>query len=356
MKLGRFFLVFAFCAFAVSAQTYHIFTMTNGTPNQVLMYTRASDGTLNLTATTTTGGNGSGSYLGSQGSVLAVGKAVFAVNAGSNSISVLNVKGSNLVLLSTVSSNGNFPCSLTYSNGVIYVLNAGGAGSISGFTFDKSDGALTLIAGSTQPLSGMPTTGGAQVGFSKNGEFLIVTEKLTNLIDIYSVTGGVAGPPTTYSSNAPTPYGFATGLKNRFYLSEGNAAVPNGSSVSSYALSSTGSPQIISGSVPTNQYAACWVALNAANTIAYVSDNESSAVSVFSIDSGGHLAVIQTVSTPGGPFDNAVSGDGLYYYQLIAGPSSYQIVPYSIGAGGLLTQLASVNGTTFGIGLATLTN
>lgn len=355
MKMFRLLLAFGLCAFAVSAQTYHVFTMTNGTPNKVLMYTRGSNGALSLTATTATGGNGSGGALGSQGSILGVQKFVFAVNATSNSISVLAMNVNILTLTSTVSSNGTFPVSLTYSNDVIYVLNAAGAGSISGFTVNRTNGSLSLIPGSTQPLSGMPNSGAAEVGFTKSGNFLIVTEKATNSIDVYKVTGGVAGPPTTYSSNAPTPYGFATGLNNRFYVTEGNATVVNGSSVSSYSLPD-GVPHIISASVPTNQYAACWVVLNSANTVAYVADNESSSVSVFSIDSGGHLAVVQTTSAPGSTFDNALSGDGLYYYQLITGTSSFEIVTYSVGAGGLLTEVPTpVVGTTSAIGLITLT-
>jgi 6-phosphogluconolactonase (cycloisomerase 2 family) len=355
MKLATFVLTFGLFAGTGFAQTYHVFTMSNTSPNEVLMYTRGSGGSLSLTTTAATGGNGTNVFLASQGALAVEEKALFAVNSKSDSISVLNISGSTLKLVGTVSSNGTQPVSLTYSNGVLYVLNSGGTGSISGFTFNKTTGSLTLIAGSTQPLSGMPNSGGAQISFTKNGAYLIVTEKNTNIIDVYKVTAGVAGPPTSYSSNAPTPYGFATGLNNRFYLSEANGSVVNGSSVSSYSLPG-GVPHIISASVPTDQYAACWVSLNAANTVAYVTDAMSAAVSVFSIDSTGHLALIQTVITPEPPFDNAVSGDGLYYYQLTATATNHQIVPYSIGANGILTQLPAVNGSGSAIGLVTVTN
>jgi len=63
------------------------------------------------------------------------------------------VTPSGLALTSRVASGGLRPISVTVHDKVVYVLNAGGDGSISGFTVGNS-GALTSIAGSTRSLSG----------------------------------------------------------------------------------------------------------------------------------------------------------------------------------------------------------
>ena len=77
------------------------------------------------------------------------------------------------------------PISVTVHDKLVYVLNAGGAGNITGFTVD-GNGALTPIAGSTQPL-GVGAAGPAQVAFSPDGTTLVVTEKGSSTIDTYAV-------------------------------------------------------------------------------------------------------------------------------------------------------------------------
>src|SRR3989441_12833176 len=88
------------------------------------------------------------------------GRWVFAVNAGSNDVSAFHVTASGLSLTSRVASGGVRPISLTVHGGVVYVLNAGADGNISGFSVG-SDGTLSPIFGSTRALSG-PNVGPAQ--------------------------------------------------------------------------------------------------------------------------------------------------------------------------------------------------
>src|SRR5438034_1284028 len=71
-----------------------VYTLTNDAAgNRVVAFDQASDGTLTLEGSYATGGLGSGNGLGSQGAVvLSQGnKWLFAVNAGSNEISVFSV-------------------------------------------------------------------------------------------------------------------------------------------------------------------------------------------------------------------------------------------------------------------------
>src|SRR6266480_1725333 len=165
-----------------------VYTLTNqAAGNAVAVFDRAADGTLTAAGTIATGGTGTGGGLGSQGAVALSddGRRLFAVNAGSNDVSVFDIGPAGLALASRTASGGTLPISLTVHGDVLYVLNAGGDGNISGFRVGN-DGTLAPLAGSTRPLSGSGV-GPAQVSFSSTGAWLVVTEKTTNRLDIYAV-------------------------------------------------------------------------------------------------------------------------------------------------------------------------
>src|SRR6266851_4170810 len=124
-----------------------------------------------------TGGAGTGAGLGSQGAVTLSndGRLLFTVNAGSNDVSVFRVDPQGLSLLSRTPSGGTLPTSVTVSRNVVYVLNAGGAGNITGFRLNSAGG-LAPIAGSTKAFSG-GAVAPAQVSFSPDGSQLVVSEK-----------------------------------------------------------------------------------------------------------------------------------------------------------------------------------
>lgn len=75
---------------------------------------------------------------------------LLAVNAGSDSISVFGVDGDRLHLNQVVSSGGPFPVSLAVSGSLAYVLDAGLAGSVSGYTV--GGGRLAPIRGPARSL------------------------------------------------------------------------------------------------------------------------------------------------------------------------------------------------------------
>ena len=88
-----------------------------------------------------TGGNGgvlTGSvvdHLASQGSLTydAEHALLFAVNAGSNTVSVFSVHGDNLTRQEILPSFGQFPVSVAVHDDLVYVLNALGGGSVQGY-------------------------------------------------------------------------------------------------------------------------------------------------------------------------------------------------------------------------------
>ena len=131
-----------------------VYTLTNQVGgNAVAVFMRGADGRLASAGSVATGGTGTGASLGSQGAVSLSndGRRLFAVNAGSNDLSVFAVSPAGLALASRTASGGTLPISLTVHGNVLYVLNAGGSGNISGFTVGTSSD-LTPIAGATLPL------------------------------------------------------------------------------------------------------------------------------------------------------------------------------------------------------------
>src|SRR6266700_5301162 len=189
---------------------YTLMNLTSG--NAVAVFARAADGTLTAAGTVATGGTGTGSGLGSQGALALRdnGRWLFAVNAGSNDVSVFAARGAELTLASRTASGGTLPISVTVHRNLLYVLNAGGDGNISGFSVGTTGG-LTPIPGSTRSLSGS-NVGPAEVSFSPDGRRLVVTEKNTSLLDVYAVdANGAAGARTSFTSAGGTPFGFAFG-------------------------------------------------------------------------------------------------------------------------------------------------
>src|SRR5713226_5272705 len=138
-------------------RTGEVYVLANQpTGNSVMVFHRDAAGMLTSAGSFATGGNGAGTGLGSQGAVVLSddNRLLFAVNAGSNSISVFGVSGDQLTLLNTVSSGGVLTVSVTARHNLVYVLSAGGTSNISGFAISPSTNQLVPLAGSTQALPG----------------------------------------------------------------------------------------------------------------------------------------------------------------------------------------------------------
>ena len=324
-----------------------VYTLTNQVAgNAVAVFARAADGTLTPAGTFATGGAGTGAGLGSQGAVTlsSDGRLVFAVNAGSNDVSVFRVGPQGLSLLSRTPSGGLLPISVTGSRNLVYVLNAGGAGNITGFRIDNA-GTLTPVAGSTEALSSA-AAGPAEISFSADGRQLIVSEKNTNLLDVYPVDeNGVAGERTSFASAGGTPFGFAVGSHNLVFVSE--AAAPG--SASSYTLRA-GSLQLVSGVVLTHRGAPCWAVVTNDGRFGFTG-NGSGSVSGFRVAPDGSIRLLDsdaaTTIIAGGVNDIALSGNSRYLYAL--GTSSQQaIYAFRIQNDGSLKSLGPVGGLPAG--------
>ena len=325
-----------------------VYTLTNQVAgNAVAVFNRSADGTLTAAGTIATGGTGTGAGLGSQGAVALSddGRRLFAVNAGSNDVSVFDVGPAGLSLASRTASGGPLPISLTVHGNVLYVLNAGGNGNISGFTIGTTGG-LTAIPGSTQLLSGT-NVGPAQVSFSPDGRRLVVTEKNTSLLDVYAVeANGAAGARTSFTSAGGTPFGFAFGPRHVLLVSE--AAAPG--SASSYVLGSDGQLRLASGSVLTHQGAPCWAVVTNDGRFGFTG-NGSGSVSGFSIAGDGSISLIDANGASAligaGVNDIALSSNSRYLYVLQTG-GAQAIHAFRIERDGHLAPLGPVGGLPAG--------
>jgi 6-phosphogluconolactonase (cycloisomerase 2 family) len=305
-----------------------VFVMTNAAnKNEVIAFERDTNGTLGDTVSYDTHGRGSGGItdpLESQGSLTLSHdhSLLFAVNAGSGSITIFNVhKSAALTFLSKTPSSGAQPSAIAEFNGLVYVLNSGGAGSLVGFHLGNG-GQLNQIKNSTAFLTGT-TTGGASLAFSPDGQFLVVTERVANNIDVFHVQpDGTLSPIVVNHNPAPGTFSVAFAPNGAAIVSEtGSAGVTNGSAISSYKVNSNGTVTAITHSLPTFAAGNCWDAITPDGRWVYVSNSGSDNISGFNIGKDGSLTPIAgTVlgNNPSGSHnvDIAVSADGKFVYTI----------------------------------------
>lgn len=315
------FLLFCIAPQGASAQGPFgaVYVLTNqSSGNSVMVYQRAPDGTLSLGGTFSTGGTGFGTGadpLASQGSlVLGRGqRLLFAVNAGSNDVSVFGVMGQHLVLLDKVTSGGTMPVSVAVHGRFVYVLNAGGTPNISGFVIDFATNHLFPLPGSTRNLPGGTASAPAEVSFSSDGAVLMVTEKSTNKLDTFTVDRhGYAGRPMVTDSHGATPFGFAF-VRDFALVSEAGP-----SALSSYEAENDGELDLVTGSLGDTQKANCWVVATASGRIAYTSNTGSGSISSYMISRDGMLSLLDPTAgltgTGSAPIDMALSAASRFLY------------------------------------------
>ena len=327
-----------------------VYTMSNSiSGNAIMRFHRAADGTLMEAGSFPTGGAGSGGGLGNQGALILSDnhRWLYAVNAGSNDISVFAVRPEGLVLTDKIPSGGTRPISLTMDGKLLYVLNAGDSGNITGFKIQRR-GRLSPLPHSTRPLSG-PSTAPAQIAFNPEGDVLVVTEKATNLIDTYMISeDGLANGPLVNTSVNPTPFGFAFDGRGRLLVSEAVGGAPDAGSVSSYRIRSNGMLEVISPAVPTTETAVCWVAVTKNDRFAYVSNAGSGSLSAFRVARNGSITLRDADGRTGetgvnsAPLDIAFSNDNRYLYTLNGG--SHSVGAFRVKSNGALVALPAAHG------------
>ncbi len=337
-----------------------VYVMTNGaTGNEVIALRQGSDGRLSRVAVYATGGNGTGveevspatpqdgiDPLASQGSLTLSrdGRFLFAVNAGSDTISSFRVTDDGgLVLVDVVPSGGAQPNSVDVFENLVYVSNVGDAANgfasnVTGFHL-ANDGRLTLIGGSTRRLSTADAQP-ARVVFSPEGSLLAVSELTANRISLFRVqSDGTLSAPTVNASSGPAPFGSVFLSMGRLLVAEASGAL------SSYAVTLDGTVVILSGSVPSTQEATCWVVTTKDERFAFTSNTDSGTITSYTIANNGTVTLADAVvarleGEAPSPIDSGVSMDGGYFYVLDGGQGA--VVAYRIEENGRLTHLQTL--------------
>jgi len=340
------------------ASEHAVFVMTNDADaNEVIAYGRNQNGTLHSPHRYSTGGRGSGGKvdpLSSQGSLtLSDDHAfLFAVNAGSGTVSVFRAFGPHLVLTDRVPSGGSEPNAVAQHGKLVYVLNTAGSSSVVGFQFHE--GRLTRIPESLRFLSANFVSSGS-VAFSNDGRYLAVTEIATNNIDIFRVLpDGRLSPITVNPGVGKGTFAAVFSASGAVLVSETGGPGPNSSTISSYSIQPDNTLLPISPTVPTLGAANCWNVVTPDGHFVYTSNSGTSSISGFMIGPKGSLTplpgtVVGLNPSGSANLDIAVSADGAYLYSVNGAGGSIGI--FHIEHDGSLTNFGTLRGLPAGAGL-----
>jgi 6-phosphogluconolactonase len=344
-RIRAFVLVLAVAAglllSASSAMASHgsLYTQTNDpNGNTVQRFDRAGDGSLRPAGTFATGGLGLAALGGRQGAVelSGDGRYLYAVNAGSDSVSVFRAGHRRTRLVDIVSSGGLAPASIASHHGRVYVLNSGGTPSVAGF-WRRFDGSLEPIPGGTRELAS-GASGAAQVSVTPDGRSLVVSERVANRLETLPLDHlGRPGAPVVTASSGAVPFGFGITPQGTIVVSEAGA-----SSVSSYRLGADGSLRTVTASLLVDQGAACWVAVSPNGRFAYTG-NAAGGISAFAVARDGSLTALGTTNLVPSPRDLDFDASGRYLHAVSPGG---QVTVYRVGNDGSLTLTGTAPAAT----------
>jgi 6-phosphogluconolactonase (cycloisomerase 2 family) len=353
---------------ASAATSYHgphavpaIFVQTDAADgNTIVAYDQTAAGGLTRAGSYPTGGDGGtlgGSvvdHLASEGSLAydAATRQLYAINAGSNTITVFAVHGDRLARRQVIGTDGQFPVSVAIHGNLVYVLNALGGGSVSGFV--QSDGFLVPVPAWHRALGLNPdqtpqfTSTPGQIGFSPDGSRLVVTTKNGgNTIDVFTV--GELGPstrPAVTSLPGAVPFGFTFDNFGHLVVTE---AGPD--AVSTFSMAPDGQLTQL-GTIATGQAATCWVTVT--DGTLYASNAGSGTESVLRDDAAGRLTLLGATTTDAGTVDATAPAGGRYLYVQAGGPGN--VDAFRVDPAGTLTETGSVTvpGAVGGEGIVAL--
>jgi DNA-binding beta-propeller fold protein YncE len=337
-----------------------VFVQTDNTAgNQIVAYHRSGHGSLTWAASYPTGGLGgqlAGSvvdHLASQGSLVLDREhaLLYAVNAGSNTVSVFSVRGDSLRLRQVLGSGGTFPVSVAVHEDLVYVLNAEDGGSVQGYRVDS--GRLHAIGGSARALGLDPaatpqfTHTPGQVAFTPDGSQLIVTTKANgNDIDVFGVRddGRLSSSPVVNSEPGTVPFAIAFDRAGHLVIADAGT-----NALSTFTLGSHGTLTLID-SAGSTQAATCWVA--PARGFLFASNAGSASISGYSASPSGSLTLLGQTSTDAGTVDAAASPGGRFLYVQTGGNGI--VDEFLTHHDGTLTPIGSVTvaGAAGGEGIA----
>ena len=317
-----------------------VFAQTNDArANELVAFTRTSEGRLENVGRYATGGRGNGTpHLPSQGSIAIDGDRLLVANPGSDDVSLFAIDDEP-TLVATVASGGERPVSITIRGDRAYVLNAGSA-TVNGFDLTAGIAPLTgaefALAAGTDP---------AQISFSPSSDSLVVTDRATNSIIVIALDEqGLPHDAATYASSGLTPYGFDF-AGDVLVVTEAFGGTVGAASASTYRISGGLTP--VSGSIGNTRSEVCWAVASLDGRHAWVTNFGDGTISLYAIGRDGSLELVDpvagtTVEGTKGVRDAARSADGRFFYALDA--DAQQVFAYRVAGDGGLEAIGATDG------------
>ena len=303
--------------------------------NTIAAFDRHANGSLSAASGSpfAAGGAGTGTLVGSQGAlqVTADGRYLIAADAGSNQLSVLQIRRDGSLAPaegSPTSSGGIEPISVAVHGSLVYVANEGNGttgSNYTGFTLARS-GRLTPLADSTVPLS--KTANPGDILFNSTGTNLIGIEVGTTLPSTFLIDSFAVGPDghlspaagSPFAAQAAGPFGseFSPTNPRHLYVSNAHGGAGNGS-VSAFTVSHPGVVSSIGDSPFADfQTAPCWVEISHDGRFLFTVNTGSTSISSYKILSDGSLSYVSTTHFSSGlgirPFDARLDPSGANLY------------------------------------------
>jgi DNA-binding beta-propeller fold protein YncE len=295
------------------------------TSNTVAGFRRGPDGSLTPLPGSpfATGGAGTGTAVGSQGSLQSAlgGRYLLAADAGSNQVSVLAAGFDGRLFAvpgGTIASGGREPVSIAVHGNLVYVANAGMGGSnYTGFVLGF-DGRLHPLPGSTVALPDSAQPG--DVLFNATGTRLVGTRVGSSQIDSFVVdpSGRLhVAPGSPYAAQGMGPFGseFRPTDPDQLYVSNAHGGAGAGT-VSAFHDGFAGTLEPI-GSSPfaDMQTAPCWVEISHDGRFLFAVNTAQPSISSYAINPDGTLTLLGSTQFKGNPtglapVDARLSPDG----------------------------------------------
>jgi 6-phosphogluconolactonase len=313
-----------------------VYVQTNDAEdNEVVVFGRKSDGSLERLGAYSTGGRGSGTaHLPSQSSVVLAEGRLFVTNAGSDDVSVFAVEGEQLRLLERAPSGGSAPRSVAVHGQWVSVLNTEGTPNVA-----RLGGAKVALPDGSDP---------AQVAFAPDGRTLLVTDRATDSIHAFAVgDDGELGARVTHPSSGATPYGFDVTAEGVLVVTEAAGAQVGKASASSYRIDGPARLAAVSGPVGNMRSEVCWAVVGNDGRTAFVTNFGDGTISTYTIRGDGSLELREpvaatTVDGEPGIRDEALTSDGRFLYALHA--DTGRVFGWKVGAEGALQAVGSADG------------
>ncbi|KAJ9353642.1 hypothetical protein C8Q69DRAFT_509639 [Paecilomyces variotii] len=357
-----------------------IYFITNDGNNAVAAVPIGDDGTLSGGTVTETCGKGANSIDGttnqpaapdalvSQSAVSVAGQYLFAVNAGSNTLSMLSIDAQDPTKLTMVgepaSVPGEFPNTLAASmkNKIVCVGSTGAKAGVSCSSFSqkglgKMDSLREFNIGQSTPPVG-PTNTVSQVLFSNDESTLLTmvkgdpTVNNTGFVATFPVNQASFRRPAsismdgTLSSPSGTAVLFGTepipGTEN-FFVTDASFGGTILSLDQKAGQLSLKSKQAIGG-----QKATCWTTISQSSKSAFVTDVQVNHIVEMSLDNARIIKEYDTSSVNAGPgfIDLAAAGNFVYALSPGNGTSEANVVVMDVSGGQGKAKIIQ----TFGLG------